>query len=295
LAAAVVCSGDFATGTEPVLLVPGTGFDYKSQYSWSWGPALTRSGIPWCAVSPPYSQLGDLTIAGEYDAYAIRHTYHLAGDRKIAVVGHSQGGMQPRWALRFWPDTRDMVEDYVGVAPDSQGLDLSLSALAPALSSALCSITGCAPALWQQVRGSQFMQALNSGQQTFAGIDYSVVYSKTDIIVVSTDTPLEPAAGASYRRAALQDVCPSRLADHLSTGTSDAVAWAMVLDAITRPGPVDPTRVDPAVCSRVQLPGMTLLAAINGAVAGALQVNTAVATAPRAFREPDLPAYVFTS
>jgi hypothetical protein len=27
--------------------------------------------------------------------------------------------MQHRWALRFWPDTRAMVADDIGIAPDN--------------------------------------------------------------------------------------------------------------------------------------------------------------------------------
>ncbi len=35
------------------------------------------------------------------------------------MVTHSQGGMIGRWATRFWPDTRQMVDDIVGLAPST--------------------------------------------------------------------------------------------------------------------------------------------------------------------------------
>lgn len=291
LGAAVTCSGNFRNGKEPVLLIPGTAFTAKAQFAWSWQPALTRAGIPWCAVTPPENSLGDLSIAGEYDTYAIRKTYELAG-RKIAVVGHSQGAMRPRWALRFWPDTRVMVADMVSVAPDNQGVSLNAPALAPALMGTTCSLIGCPQGIWQQLRGSQFMQAINSGQETFPGVDYSVIYSETDGVVAPPDTVLHPAAGTSYRRTSIQSICPGRLADHLTNGSVDAVSWAMVADAITNPGPVEGSRIDLAVCGQAFLPGQDPIAALTGAVNAPLQIANAAATTPRATAEAALPCYV---
>ena len=292
LNAAVTCSGDFSNGKEPVLLVPGTAFTVKTQFSWSWGAALTRAGIPWCGVTPPENTLGDLTIAGEYDAFAIRKTYQLAG-RKIAIVGHSQGGMRPRWALRFWPDTRAMVADFVGVAPDNQGVSLNAPITAPQLAALACLTARCPQGVWQQLAGSQFIKAINSGQETFPGIDYSAIYSRLDGLVVPRDTVLHPAAGSSYRRVAIQDRCPIRVADHLTNGTVDAVSWAMILDAISHPGPVDPARIPRSVCNQLLLPGQDQQAALAGAANAPTQIAKAAATTPRSPSEAPLPCYVF--
>ncbi|KAA1419286.1 lipase [Nocardioides humilatus] len=295
LRAAVTCRGDFDSDKEPVLLVPGTAFTYESQFAWSWAPALTRAGIPWCAVTPPYNTLGDLTVAGEYDAYAIRHTFRKAGGRKIAIVGHSQGGMRPRWALRFFPDTRKMVADYVGVAPDMQGVTLYAPALAPALGGATCGVTGCPQGVWQQLAGSDFIAAINSRQETFRGIDYSVIYSRTDGLVAPATTRLTAVAGAGYERTAIQETCPGRIADHLTNGTVDAATWALIMDAITHRGPVDPSRVSPSVCGRLFLPGLNQAQALAGALKAPIQIATAVATTPRATEEAALPCYVFAA
>ena len=90
------------------------------------------------------------------------------------MVGYSQGGMVPRWALRFWPDTRAIVHDMIGIAPSNHG---TLDAIA------LCR-QECPPADWQQAEGARFLHALNSGAETFAGIDYTVIFSRTDEVVV---------------------------------------------------------------------------------------------------------------
>lgn len=292
LAAAVTCSGDFANGKQAVLLVPGTAQTSASHFSWNWKPALTRADIPWCAVSPPSNSLGDMAIAGEYDVYAIRKTFALSG-RKIAVVGHSQGAMRPRWALRFFPDTRAMVADFVGVAPPNRGLSLHLPA-EPLITTA-CDLAACPAAAWQLRVGSQYMQALNSGQETFPGIDYSVIYSRLDGGVAPIDTPLDPAPGTVYRHVAIQDKCPARIADHISNGTVDAAAWAMIIDAITHPGPVDLSRIDPRVCGQPYIPGLDPLTAVQGGITALGQITNAVATTPRVLSEPGLPCYVFAS
>jgi hypothetical protein len=45
--------------------------------------------------------MADIQTAGEYVVYAIR-TMPAAYGGRIDIIGHSQAGMVPRWALRFW-------------------------------------------------------------------------------------------------------------------------------------------------------------------------------------------------
>lgn len=87
---------------EPVLLNPATGVTPVENYSWNWEPALQKLGIPWCAYTAPDHTLGNIETSGEYLVYAIRTMYLLA-HRKIAIMGHSQGGMSMRWPLRSGP------------------------------------------------------------------------------------------------------------------------------------------------------------------------------------------------
>src|SRR5690349_2715270 len=70
LDAAVECSADVSTApNEPVLLVPGTAANFDTQFRWNYAIALSQRGHPWCAISPPQNQLGDIQVAGEYDVY----------------------------------------------------------------------------------------------------------------------------------------------------------------------------------------------------------------------------------
>src|SRR5260221_6643780 len=93
LAASLQCSKgvDHATRA-PVLLVPGTGATANDNYSWNYEPAFNARGIPWCAVTFPAAGNNDVQVNGEYVVYAIRTMFKRAG-RRIAIVGHSQGGM----------------------------------------------------------------------------------------------------------------------------------------------------------------------------------------------------------
>lgn len=100
-----------------VLLVHGTGEKASETWSWSYQPALRADGFATCTVQLPDHGLGDLTVAAEYVVMAIRKTARRAGG-PIAVVGHSQGGALPVWAVKFWPGLADKVTDVVsGRAP----------------------------------------------------------------------------------------------------------------------------------------------------------------------------------
>src|SRR4051794_24288823 len=118
--------------------------------------------------------------------------------------------MLPRWALRFWPDTRSLVGDVVGLDPSNHG---TLDAVAACQGS-------CPPADAQQATGSRFLEALNSRTETFAGIDYTVIYTRTDEIVV----PNLDASGSSslhtgpgrIANIAVQEICPNDPSEHLA-------------------------------------------------------------------------------
>jgi hypothetical protein len=292
LDAALQCSGNLATGPTPILLVPGTGSNPQHNFSWNWEPALTNLGISWCDVALPDNGLDDIQVAGEYVVNAIRTMYQRAG-RRISIIGHSQGGMIPRWPLRFWPDTRAMVEDQIGFAPSNHGT----TGAAP-----LCSIS-CAAADWQQSDTSEFIKAVNSYKETFAGISYTEIYSHFDEIVTpnSDDTgssSLHTGDGA-ITNVAIQDLCPADPSEHFAIGTQDKVAYDLAVDALQHPGPADPTRAaasDPGICTPLALmPGINPVTYPADLASAALDLATNIAAAPAVRAEPPLACYVTAS
>jgi triacylglycerol esterase/lipase EstA (alpha/beta hydrolase family) len=251
LDAALSCSPSLAGTTKaPVLLVQGTGATAKDNWSWTYEPALDKLGIAWCAVDLPEQATADVQVAGEYVVHAIR-TMHAKAGRRIAIIGHSQGGMVPRWALRFWPDTRAMVDDLIGFAPSNHGTTLA----GPSCGGS------CSAANWQQAHTSNFMKALNSYKETFKGISYTNVYTRTDEVVqpnqdAETGSSSLRTGDGAITNVATQDVCPTATYEHLAIGLVDPVAYALAADALTHDGPADPKRVPLSTCAQVFQPGI---------------------------------------
>jgi triacylglycerol esterase/lipase EstA (alpha/beta hydrolase family) len=250
LAASLHCNGPVGkAGPAPVLLVPGTTMDPQVGFSWNYERAFDSLGWRWCAVTLPADATGDIQVAGEYVVSALRTLSKQAGQR-VDVVGWSQGGMVGRWALRFWPDTRTMVDDLVGLSPSNHGTTVADVA---------CT-NSCTPANWQQRSISAFTAALNSGAETFAGISYTVAYTRADEIVVPNAGPTPSSAlrtgAGQIANVATQDVCPANVADHFAIGSYDPVGYAIVLDALTHAGPAVPARIARTVCAQPFQPGV---------------------------------------
>ena len=250
LAAAVHCTpGAVRARSEVVLFIPATALD-PDQFSWNWFPALDRLAHPYCSVTLPGHGLGDIQTSAEYVVNAIRHVHKISG-RKVAVIGHSQGGLEPRFALRFWPDTRRMVSDYVSLGTPNHG---SL------VSAANCAGGACPAAFWQMTPDANFIRALNAGKETFRGISYTNVYTTLDQYVTPNadntgSTSLHTGDGA-ITNVSLQSVCPGNTSEHIAVGTSDALAYALTLDALTHRGPARTARIPHSVCAEPFMPGV---------------------------------------
>jgi hypothetical protein len=286
---------------EPVLLNPGTGLTPSQNYGWNWEPALEQLGIPWCAYTAPNDTLNNIETSGEYLVHAIRTMYALAG-RRIALMGHSQGGMSMRWPLRFWPDARHMVQDAIGFSGSNHGSTV--------ITPTECAV-GCTPAVWQQLSTSNFIAAINSDAETFPGISYTEIYTNDDEVVQPNRGATASAAlytgGGAITNVAVQQICSADVSEHLLIGTTDSVAYALAVDALTHPGPAQLTRISKSVCSQAYMPGVDPasaqleLSAIAGAP-GLLSVfppgsagATALTGAPVVTAEPPLDCYVFAS
>ncbi|MGX5654323.1 esterase/lipase family protein [Geodermatophilus nigrescens] len=284
--ASLDCSGPLRGVTQdPVLLVPGTTMDPHVGFDWNYARAFDQRGLRWCTVTLPFDATGDVQVAGEYVVHAIR-TMAQQSRRDVDVVGWSQGGMVPRWALRFWPDTRALVDDLVGLSPSNHGT---------ALSEVTCG--DCNPAFHQQAAGSAFLAALNSGAETFAGVDYTVAYTALDEVVV----PNTPGTASSALRTgdgaisniATQEVCPANAADHFAIGSHDPVGYAIALDALTHDGPAVRSRIPLGACLQPFQPGVDPLT-FAPTYAGFLAYATdSAGNAPDVPEEPALAPYVY--
>jgi triacylglycerol esterase/lipase EstA (alpha/beta hydrolase family) len=240
---ALTCNGSLRHARDtPVLLVHGTFADSKINWSWNYKLTLPKLGYPACTVDLPHLSAGDIQTSSRYVVYAIRAMARRSGG-DIAVIGLSQGGLNIRWALRWWPDLRRLVSDAVLFVPPNHGAKFSDD---------VCTAPGvCATSLYQMRGDSRFLKALNRGREAVPGPDFTTVATADDNVFV---TPAE-ARLAGARNIVIQDLCPGHRVDHVGTAY-DGPTFAIALDALRHPGPAKPRRIaDP--CAREVMPGVT--------------------------------------
>lgn len=254
--------------------------------------AFDALGIPYCAVTVPHHTTIDIQEAAEYTVYAIRRVHRQTGSR-VQLLGWSQGGgPEPRWALRFWPDLRAMVDGLVDLEAPNHGYP-------QAVKTTICPTT-CVPALYQQEAGSAFTEALNSYQETFPGISYTNVYSHASQFVQpnldETGTTSLHTGGGEITNIATQEICPQNTADHLAY-YYDPVAFALTMDALAHAGPASPARIDrTTVCAALSNPYVPFseVPAYSAHLYKALFLER-LKGEPQASEEPPLRCYVTAS
>lgn len=281
LESSLACPADLGAGDAAVLLVHGTALDPESNFGWSYVPALTAEGFAVCTVALLDQGMGDNQLSAERVVHAVRSMHERTG-RPIQVVGYSQGGQVPRFALRFWPDLRPMVDDLVTLSAPNNGA---------LFADGLC-VTPCAAAAWQQrMVGARYIAALNSGTTSVPGVDITSIYTRLDEVA----TPNLMAQSSFLEGAtniATQDVCPANAAEHLLLGTVDAVGYRLVLDALQHDGPASPKRIPRSACTELFLPGVDLLEVPLRLAELATTLATALTSAPLLSAEPPLACYV---
>jgi triacylglycerol lipase len=234
----------------PVLLVHGTDSSTRESWTTNYVPALSAAGFSVFTIDLPNRAVIDIQVSSEYVVYAIRRIFAITGKR-VALVGHSQGGLELRWAQRWWPDTRDMVGDVVSLATPQHGTFVA----------GLDCVVPCNPAVWQMRIKARFLAALNRGDETPGPADYTSIFSANDELV-QPELPTSTAALEGASNVLVQDVCPGRPVNHVGM-VRDAVVFALVLDALQHAGPADPARVPLRTCAQATIPGVSPRAALD--------------------------------
>ena len=225
---------------QPVLLVHGTGIDRRESWSWNYWDVLHQRGFEVCWVDLPGRALVDAQRSSEYVARAYTVIHRRTGE-KVDVLGHSQGGLEPRWAIKWFRSGRH-VADYISLATPNHGT---------VVADASAEGDGCFPSCWQMCTVAEFIAALNHDGETPGPIHYTNVYSATDELV----QPVGTSALSGASNVLLQDVCPGRPVDH-GTILGDFVTFKLVMDALVNPGPARPDRLPPTVCAGTSMPGV---------------------------------------
>ncbi|MEY2443314.1 MAG: hypothetical protein QOJ46_2740 [bacterium] len=169
---------------------------------------------------------GDITQSAAQLGAFVDQVLAATGAAKVDIVGHSQGGMMPRWYMKF-DGGASKVAHLVALSPSNHGSTLDGLALIPGVPVILQ--LGLGEAFRQQAVGSPFMQQLNAGGDTLPGVSYTVIETRYDEVV----TPYTSAflSGPDVANVTLQDRCILDLADHLTT-PYDSIALRFVLNAL---------------------------------------------------------------
>jgi triacylglycerol esterase/lipase EstA (alpha/beta hydrolase family)/lysophospholipase L1-like esterase len=225
-----------------VLLVHGTGVTAAENWSWGYQPDLANRGHRVCTVDLPQRSLNDIQVSAEYVVHAIR-TMHAQSGKKISVIGHSQGGLSPRWALRWWPDVRDKVDDMITLGTPHKGTTVARNTVSGYTCEACHQMKGDDKA--DSTGDSAFIAALNSWDDTPGDVSYTSIWTQQDEFVQPTKNAiLDDEAHPNVASMSVQSVggfCTWRTVDHLGLA-GDAVAHALALDALRNVGPASVER-----------------------------------------------------
>ena len=210
---------------EPVILVHGTFGDMT--VSWNlFSPALKAKGYCVFALDLVNRGMAPMDQSADKLAAFIDEVRTRTGAARVSLVGHSQGGMLPRYVAKF-RGKLGVIDDIVGLAPSSHG---TTNPLAPPLG------LSC-PACAEQAAGSPFMTRLNAPPEAPPPISYTVLSTRYDEVV--TPYTSQALAGPTVTNVVLQRRCPEDVTDHVGI-IYDPVALQWTLDALGRPGPADP-------------------------------------------------------
>ena len=212
--------------TRPIVLVHGTGGDMS--VSWNLiSPELAERG--YCVYALDYGDRATGRIedsAAELSAF-VDLVLKKTDANKVAIVGHSQGGMMPRYYMKYLGGKKKVAE-LVGLVPSNHGTTNPFAPLLP----------GCI-ACKQQVAGSAFMKKVNAGDETPGRkTSFTQITTEFDQVVLPYTSAF--LSGRKTTNVVLQDKCPGNRTEHLGI-IYDPVALQLVKNALRRQGrPANP-------------------------------------------------------
>lgn len=225
----------------PVILVPGT-FESMAKNWSTLSPYLKSAG--YCVFALNYGETNGVyataPVADSAQELApfVDAVRAATGAKKVDLVGHSQGGMMPRYYMGFLGGAKN-VNKLVGIAPSNHGTEGVIVPPPGFVGDPDYTGLGCAACADQQA-GSAFMQKLNSIGDTVAGPSYTVISTVYDEVVIPYNSQFLSGPSRQVTNITIQDKCPADLFEHDQT-PNDPVVHQIVAHALGTPsGPADP-------------------------------------------------------
>ncbi|GAA5020271.1 esterase/lipase family protein [Kitasatospora paranensis] len=243
-----------AAHPRPVVLVHGT-LSNEEMNGDSLSPLLHNNGYCVFAFNYGGSDLlpnkGLWPIPGSADTLRqfVDQVLAATGTAQVDLVGHSQGGMMPRYYLKYLGGAAK-VHTLVGLGPTNHGGTVSgftslmdyfhLLGAVSDVDSIVCD--ACA----QQLVGSDFLADLNAGGDTVPGVNYTVIATRYDEL--SSPYTNDFLSGPNVTNITLQDGCAIDLSGHVELMYRPR-SLTMVLNAL------DPAHPEPVPCLYVPFAG----------------------------------------
>jgi triacylglycerol esterase/lipase EstA (alpha/beta hydrolase family) len=211
----------------PVVLVHGLGATASENWH-VFAPYLAAKG--YCVYGLTYGQVPQWpsrggvdqmeTSAGQLSAFVDR-VLATTGAEQVDLVGHSEGGIMPRWYLKF-DGGAAKVAHFVAWAPPNHGTTVSgltsLRALRPGFDDDMGTYCRSCP---EFMPGSTFLAKLNDGGDTVGEVRYTVIATRYDYMV----TPIETAFlhGKNAHNIVLQEANPADISEHVALAADQTV------------------------------------------------------------------------
>jgi triacylglycerol esterase/lipase EstA (alpha/beta hydrolase family) len=240
-----------AAHPRPVVLVHGT-FENQNMNWRALSPLLKNNGYCVFALNygtyipGPFKATGPIAQSAAQLNTFVDSVRAATGAAEVDIVGHSQGGMMPRYYLKFLGGAAE-VGTLVGLSPSNHGTTLGgLGLLANLIPGARAILDAGCPACNEQIVGSAFLAQLNAGGDTVPGVGYTVIQTRNDEVV----TPYTSAflSGPGVTNITVQNGCILDQVDHIAI-PYDRRALGYVLNAL------DPAHARTPPCVIV-LPGI---------------------------------------
>ena len=228
----------------PVILVPGT-FENMAKNWATLAPVLKNEG--YCVYALNYGSTNGVDATGPVADSAgqlapfVDNVLASTGAKKVDLVGHSQGGMMPRYYMGFLNGAKK-VNQLVGLAPSNHGTQGLITptpgSVPPATSLGGSSCQACA----DQQAGSPFLTKLNSIGDTVAGPAYTVLSTMYDEVVTPYQSQFLAGPAKKVTNITIQDKCPADVIEH-DQMPNDPGVHRLVSHALGRPAgqPAAPT------------------------------------------------------
>jgi len=233
-----------AAHPDPVILVHGTFANMDDNWQAA-APLLADNG--YCvyafnyggaSAASPIQGTGEIAASAAQLATFVNTVLAETGAAKVDLVGHSQGGMMPRYYINSLGGAAK-VNDFVALAPSNYGTTLDglteLASLLGVSGEINGTLSEACVACVEQEQGSAFLAGLNAAP-TVPGVTYTVIESVDDEVVTPYTNAFLPAA-PNVTNITVQHQCALDGSDHLEIA-ADPVALADMLNALDPSAPV---------------------------------------------------------